>query len=250
MINKLFLGIVAIILLTIAVEGGYLWGMRTNRQRLSQLPPAVVNQPTPPPQDLNAQNILNQKNLELTKILKEGAKKAASGELKAAVQDLIRAGTIKSEINRLSYKDYYTALLPVPGLTDFPDDDKFKTEFAAELKRLNFDSLVDANNNDMAKAFYRLGLIAYQNNHKELVPPLWTAMVNLSPEWSHFQLELANYYLAAGNIQAAKNSIDYCGQFNFPDEICGSFLQNEIQNNQPQPVGFLQDRIQTEVVNN
>ena len=75
-------------------------------------------------------------------------------------------------------------------------------------------------------------------------------MVNLSPEWSHFQLELANYYLATGNIQEAENSIDYCDRFNFPDEICNSFLQNEIQNNQPQPVGFMKDRIQTEIVNN
>lgn len=247
--NKILSSVIAIIILILAVEGGYLWGMKTNRQRPQPLP-SVVNQPTQTPQDLNAQNILAQKTTELTKILEEGAKKAASGELKTVVQDLIGAGAIKSEINRLSYKDYYTALLPVPGLTDFPDDDKFKTEFAAELKQLNFDSLVDAPNNDLAKAFYRLGLIAFQNNYKELVPPLWTAMVNLSPEWSHFQLELANYYLAAGNIQEAKNSIDYCARFNFPDEICDSFLQNEIQNNQPQPVGFMKDRIQTEVVNN
>ena len=104
--------------------------------------------------------------------------------------------------------------------------------------------------NDLAKLFYRLGLIAYQNNHKELVLPLWTTMVNLSPEWSHFELELANYYLAAGNAREAKNTIEYCAQFYFPKEICLTFQNNEIQNNQPQPVGFMKDRIQTEVINN
>lgn len=251
--NKLLGGAIVVILLVIAVEGGYYVGMKTNRQ-CPQIPSAVVNQPTQPPSNSNAQTVVAQKTVELTEILKEGTKKIASGELKAAALDLIKAGTLRSEIDRLNFKssfgNYYTALLPVPELTDFPSDKKFTTEFAAELKQLNFGSVVDIHNNDLAKIFYRLGLIAFRNNHQKLVPPLWTAMVNLSPEWSHFQLELANYYLAAGNIQAAKNSIGYCGNFNFPDEICLDFQNNEIQNNQPHPVGFMEDKIQTEVVNN
>lgn len=263
--NKILSGAIAIIVLILAVEGGYLWRMRTNPQPQqfnkqvipkNNIPTDVIQPTQTSQQDINTKNIISQKTLELTKVLKEGAQKITAGEVKTATQDLIKAGTLRSEIDRLNFKsifeNYYTALLPVPELTDFPNDDKFKTEFTAELKQVNFDSfssLDNVNNNDLAKAFYRLGLVAYQNNHKQLVPPLWTAMVNLSPEWSHFQLELANYYLATGNIQAAKDSIDYCARFNFPDEICLDFQNNEIQNNQPQPVGFMKDGIQTEVVN-
>lgn len=264
--NKILSISIAIIVLIIAVEGGYLWRIKTspqskllNEQVISKnnISENVI-QPTQPPQmDINTKNIISRKTLELANILKEDTKKVTSGELKTVVQDLIKAGALRSEIDRLNYKsslgNYYIALLPVPELTDFPNDDKFRTEFTAELKQVNlnsFSSLVDTKNNDLAKLFYRLGLIAYQNNRQELVLPLWTTMVNLSPEWSHFQLELANYYLASGNIQEAKNSIYYCDQFSFPDEICDSFLQNEIQNNQPQTVGFMKDRIQTEVINN
>jgi len=264
--SKLLIVATVLILLVIAVEGGYFWGMKTSSQPKpfngqvipkNNIPTDVIQPTQPPQQDINTKNIISQKTLELTKVLKEGVQKLTVGDIKAATQDLIKAGTLRSEIDRLNFKsvyeNYYTALLPIPELTDFPNDGKFKAEYTAELKQLDFNSfnsLINANNNDLAKAFYRLGLMAFQNNHQELVTPLWTAMVNLSPEWSHFQLELANYYLAIGNIQEAKNSIDYCGKFNFPNEICDSFLQNEIQNNQPQPVGFLKDKIQTEVVNN
>lgn len=254
---------IAIIVIILSVEAGYYWGIKTGPQS-QQLTKQVLqtnknstgtNQPTPEPAlNIDSQKIISQKTLELSKITKNGNKKVLSGDLKSAIQDLIKTGLIKSDINRLNqkmtYENYYTSLLSVPDINDIPNDDKLKTEFNIELKKINFGTLTNDINNDLAKSFYRLGLISYKNNHKELTLPFWISMVNLSPEWSHFQLELANYYLAIGNVQSAKNSIDYCENFNFPATICDSFLLNEIQNNQPHPIGFMEDKIKTEVVNN
>lgn len=257
MINKLLSGAIFIILLIIAVESGYYWGIMSSR-KISQ--PLITNEPnndnspdliqaTPASQDPNAQIKANERIVELIKLIQQSDNHTQSGEINKAIEFLIKSSTLKSEISRLGYKDYYTVLKPVPELTNLPNDDEFNSKILAELKRLDFASLSDAHNNDLAKVFYRLGLIAFQNDRKELVSSLWTAMVNLSPEWSHFQLELANYYLAAGDQLGARRSIEYCLNFKFPDEICSSFLLNEIQNNQPQPVGFMNDRIQSEISN-
>lgn len=262
--NRILSISVAIIVIILSVEAGYYWGIKNNPQA-SQISQQVVKKtnplnvltPTTQPKDSadnNVKNLLNQKNLELSKAIKTASRKVASNEIPSATQELIKIGALKAEIGRLFYKsikdEYYTALMSIPNFGEFPDDENLKSKFISEFKKLDFNSMATSNNNDLAKIFYRLGLIAYQNNQKDLVAPLWTTMVNLSPEWSHFQLELANYYLVTGNIQSAKNAINYCLNFSFPEEICNSFLLNEIQNNQPHQVGFMEEKVKTEVVNN
>lgn len=260
--NRILSITIAIIVLILAVEAGYYWGIKTAPQSQTLTKQIVssgntsnsVAQPTAiPTPDKSTKIIVNQKNLEMSKFIKDGAQKLSSGELKTVTEDLVNASNLKSEISRLNYKSVsgveYIALLSIPKIINFPNDDKFKAEFSAELKQFNFNSIIDISNNDLAKIFYRLGLIAYQNNQKDLVAPLWITMVNLAPEWSYFQLELANYYLSINDLKNAKISIDYCTQFEFPETACSSFLINEIQNNQPQPVGFMKDKIQTEILN-
>jgi hypothetical protein len=263
--NRILSITIAIIVIVIAAEAGYYWGIKSSPQS-QQLTKQLIqtnknpstsstNQLTPTANaEIDPQKILSQKILELSKIARNGNQIVLSGNTSTAIQDLIKAAVLKSEIDRLNnkkaYPDYYTSLLSIPTTNNIPNDEKLITELNIELKKIDFGTLTNDINNDLAKSFYRLGLISYKNNHKELTLPFWISMVNLSPEWSHFQLELANYYLAIGNVQSAKNSIDYCENFNFPATICDSFLLNEIQNNQPHPIGFMEDNIKTEVVNN
>jgi len=93
------------------------------------------------------------------------------------------------------------------------------------------------------KLFYLLGLSAYKNKEFELVIPFWQAAVYLAPEWSHFHIELANYYLSQEKTDSAREQIEFCLKFYFPQKHCSDFLKENVEKNSYLPIGFLESEI-------
>jgi len=109
---------------------------------------------------------------------------------------------------------------------------------------LSFDQLSSAK---WGQYFYQLGLLAYQNNQDSLIVPLWQTAIHLGPLWSHFHIELANYYLSKQQPQLAQDRLNLCMQFEDPRGTCQEFLETNVIPNTPEPIGFLNTAIQEEI---
>jgi tetratricopeptide (TPR) repeat protein len=121
----------------------------------------------------------------------------------------------------------------IPALPNNPD---FVEVYYSFLKDTDY-NLLNENASKWSKIYYYLGLIASDHNEFDLVVPFWQIAVNLSPEWSYFQIELANFYLAREEIDKAYSQMDYCQQFHFPQAHCRQFIEENIQTNSPEIIG-------------
>jgi tetratricopeptide (TPR) repeat protein len=128
----------------------------------------------------------------------------------------------------------------IPALPDNPDLMKAYLSF---LRGIDYDYLKEIYASKWAKIYYFFGLTAHEHNELDLVIPFWQVAVNLAPEWSYFHTELANYYLIQGEIDKARSQIEYCLQFHFPQAHCRQFMEENVQTNSPETVGFWEKQV-------
>ena len=115
------------------------------------------------------------------------------------------------------------------------------------LRSSNYHSLANSNSEKLAKAFYFLGLNFYREGFLDAVIPLWQTSVYLAPFWSHFHVELANFYLQTGNKDSAEYQLEQCIAIPQPRNHCQMYLEDNLRLNKPSEVGFLEKFIEKEI---
>lgn len=93
---------------------------------------------------------------------------------------------------------------------------------------------------NLAGLYYQLGLLAYENQAKDLVEYFWSTAVRLEPEWGFFHLELANFYLSEDKRELAQKSLWFCLKFKYPKNSCQNYLDKMKVNS----VGYWKDSVE------
>ncbi len=106
---------------------------------------------------------------------------------------------------------------------------------------LNNNSLKDYK---LAQVSYTLGLLAYEHNQPDIVISLFRTAIYIDPELSHFHIELANFYFKEGDKEQAKKALAYCQKFTFPKMHCQQYVDNNLQYEVPEKVGFLEKAVE------
>jgi hypothetical protein len=125
----------------------------------------------------------------------------------------------------------------------------FSDAYSKYIESIDVELLTDSKLENMAKFFYKLGLLAYKNNQSDLVVPLWQVAANLAPTWSHFHIELANYYLLYESQSYAKDQLKKCMSLPNSRHHCQQFLENNVSSKLPQIPGFLEMVINKDIRN-
>ena len=126
---------------------------------------------------------------------------------------------------------------------DFPDNPDLNETYIDYLESIDYDSLASLYESKWAKPYYTLGLLAYRHGELKLTILFWQTAINLAPEWSYFHVELANFYLTQNQLDKARNAINFCLNFHFPQNHCGQFLEKNIETGSPEPIGFWEEQI-------
>lgn len=111
--------------------------------------------------------------------------------------------------------------------------------------------LIDQKSNDIpgnkdmkiSKIFYETGLFAYSNGQQNLTPVFFRAAISIEPELSFYHVELANYFLLQNDIQSAKEAINFCLRFKYPQRHCQDYLNSSLRNETLEDVGFLREAL-------
>jgi len=127
-----------------------------------------------------------------------------------------------------------------------PENQKLIYKYKSILENPEINKLINTYN-AWGKVLYNLGLSAYKNGEPGLVIPFWQKAIAITPEWSYFHIELANFYLTTENIQRAKETLSYCLEFKYPKEHCQLFLNDNLEKGIFEEVGFLEDTINEEI---
>ena len=152
---------------------------------------------------------------------------------KQALKYLGKAGELKLKEIALKHPDttIHTSIVTPPIL----NNSELNQIYANILQDFSYN--IQSSPSEWANLYYNLGLIAYKKNIIHLTAPFWQIAINFVPEWSHFHLELANFYLAQGNNEKAISVIEYCQEFSYPKKHCNQFMQENIQTNSPEEIG-------------
>ena len=129
--------------------------------------------------------------------------------------------------------------LPVPT-----ENIQLTKDYLWFLQALDYNSLSSPDNRYWGKTLYLLGLLAYKNNELDLVIPYWQTASLIAPEWSYFHIELANYYISLEHNQRATGVINYCLKFNYAKRHCQEFMDNNLNTNTYEDIGFLEKTIE------
>lgn len=138
----------------------------------------------------------------------------------------------------------FNALFALPIL---PQNENLERDFSEYLKSIDYNDLLGSYATKWAKPYYKLGLLAFQNNEPDLVEPFWMRAIDLAPEWSYLHVELANFYLTQGKNNKANSAIEYCFTFEHPKDHCQQYLDNNIKSYSPEPVGTWEEKINEEI---
>lgn len=90
-----------------------------------------------------------------------------------------------------------------------------------------------------SKIFYRLGLYYYQKGEGEAGVNYWREAARISPQWSFFWLELANFYGEKGDFEEREGVLKNCLKFHFPKSHCEEYLDDQVI----EPVGAWEKEI-------
>ncbi|MFV1917598.1 MAG: hypothetical protein ACC618_03930, partial [Patescibacteria group bacterium] len=216
--TKLFFVLLAIVLLVISISvAGYFFFSSKKAQPLKK--EATITQViTPPSEKADVVNRLDN--------LRNNA--------------AIRINEIDQRYPDISFKT-------VTSTQPLPQNPQLIKDYRQYLKTLNLDSLEQSFTYQWAKPFYTLGLLAYRNEELDLVAPFWQTASNLAPEWSYFHMELANFYLSQGEASKAQSQIDFCLQFQNPQEHCTQYLEENLQQGKTESVGFLASDVEKDI---
>jgi len=124
-----------------------------------------------------------------------------------------------------------------------------QSEYSGIFKNLDFKTLSPYNSSitKWSKVFYFLGLKISGQEKKELAIPFFQTAVNLAPSWGHFHVELANLYLILNQKQQAQKILHSCLQYKFPKKDCQEYLDQNINQNISETVGFREQKITKEI---
>lgn len=150
-------------------------------------------------------------------------------------------------INRLTIKEmdnYYPNIDLTLGL-ELPEKIENKD---LELKYESFfreNDLLDFcdNNEKLASLFYKMGLMAYEHDEKDLIESFWRISSRLAPEWSWFSTELANFYLHEDKKVEAKKTLEFCLKFKYAGKACENYMENSFNKGLLKPVGYEKEKI-------
>lgn len=121
-------------------------------------------------------------------------------------------------------------------------DSKFQTETENYIEKLDLKHIASSEEIELSRIFYTLGLVSFQSGFENEFPAYLQTAVYLSPELSHYHIELANYYHYSNEINKTKESIDFCFNFKNPLKECQNY-KNSLINNDPKIPGFLQSEV-------
>ena len=161
--------------------------------------------------------------------------------LDLALVHLQKAGEIGINYQRFQYPEFdfnYS-----PHIISFPHDSQISNIYLSRLSSIKPQEIAQFSSLELAILFYELGLLAHQYQETNLVAPFWKSAVYLAPEWSHFHVELANYYLAQGEKNKAQTSLEKCMTFWYPKDHCKTFLEENVENGRPEQIGFLKNNL-------
>ena len=141
------------------------------------------------------------------------------------------------EIKRKS--QYFPNLKPDQNSTKINlsnDNQALSSAFSSYIS--NLDLLAFPKKADLSQVYYSLAILAYLNSEEGLVYPLLQTAVDINPDLSHLQIELANYYLAIGERKKAENQIKTCLGFDNSYRHCKEYNDTLFNEGVIQEIGF------------
>ena len=187
--------------------------------------------------------LLNNPSVQIPVYLYLARLSAKTGDVKNSLNYFEKAYSIR--LGELSYSDRQE-FRKEKDFPKFPENQKLIDEYKDILGSLEINKFT--NTYDVwGKTLYNLGIVAYQNAERDLVIPFWETAVQISPEWSYFHIELANYYLTNKMQEEAIAQLDYCLKFKHPKSFCQWYIDNHLELGKPDTVGFLEGKINEEI---
>jgi len=168
---------------------------------------------------------------------------AQNSNIENALDYIEKAGKIKIAGRAKQYPE----LIPSKYSPSF---DLLKNNPQLERAYLNYISNLDPKHlfgredDEAARLFYTLGLLAYINTEPDMVIPLFQSAIYLEPELSHYHVELANFYLELGNKEKSQSSLEYCLKFKNPIQHCQDYTDNNFSKNMSEEAGFLEKELE------
>ncbi len=95
----------------------------------------------------------------------------------------------------------------------------------------------------LAKNAYLIGEGYFKNGNKEKTIYWWLQAKRALPEWSYFHVELASSYWELGQKEKAKEVLEDCLNYRYPQEHCQQYLNKEMAQFENEKPGFWQEEI-------
>lgn len=187
----------------------------------------------------NNDNFRMQSYLYLTRLF------AKSRNLNISLKYLGKAAEIGFAETFKKYPEIEFEELAIPR--SLPETQNLQNQYLDLLTQTDHKLLSSTDSKHIGKLFYQLGLISFKNNEADKLIPLWQTAVYIAPEWSYFQVELANYYFSTGDKESAEKQLEFCQKFTFPKKHCSEFSSGDLEADKHEPVGFLKNKINEEI---
>lgn len=164
----------------------------------------------------------------------------------AQKNDLVKAYTYLSKAAGINFRE---SLRKYPNLifpSNYPNIDlsslgkETSSAFLGYIANLKPEKMIGTKEADMSRIFYDLGFLTSKTKQFDFTEIFFQMAVFLEPELSLYHVELANYYLVMGNKEKAKEAIEFCLKFTYPQEHCKEFMGDNIYLRIPEEVGFLE----------
>lgn len=147
----------------------------------------------------------------------------------------------------LMFNAYYYGNIPSKygGLDGYGiDNQAMKDAFKDIVSELSVGLLMHTEQYNLARLYYELALASYETSDLEFVEPMLQLSVYLSPNLSHYHVELANYYLMQDNYEGFVRTLEYCLEFEYPKEHCAEFRSALDGASRHDEVGFLREEVE------
>jgi len=167
------------------------------------------------------------------------SQKTISNDFSKGVKYLEKAAAI----NIYFQNQKYPTLIPKNYKPDLniENDSNLKTKIQSYATGLDITNIASSLQIELSQIFYEIGIISYSTGSTDSLETLLKTARYLSPEFSHYHVELANLYLYSGDVQKAMEAIDFCLNFKSPKKHCEDFNKNNLNTGTFQEPGFLKD---------
>lgn len=125
-----------------------------------------------------------------------------------------------------------------------PDNIEFKHGVNDYIETFSNEDFYSGKYN-LSRVFYDLAMLSFEKGYSHFGSRLLGVSMNLDPNLSYWSVELANYYLSEGDKSNARDTINKCVNLDAPKKHCQDFLENNINTDLSEPIGFLKEQIKT-----